>query len=204
MTKTILVIVLQGLVTLVSGGASGLGRATAARLVKAGGRVAIADLKGSDGAAVAKELGEERDVIFTPVDVREENDVMEALKKIKKEFGRLDNIVNCAGIGIAFKTYNFNKDRPHQIGDFQRVMDVRYSPLLPFIGSTSFALTPSAGSRRFGSPPLSLRASHFVLENQCWFHNCTLLVVSSLSTGATEGLQIDVHMKSIDRILCVR
>lgn len=54
--------------TLVTGGASGLGRATAERFLKQGSRVVLCDLPTSKGAEVAKELGES-DVIFCPTDV---------------------------------------------------------------------------------------------------------------------------------------
>ncbi len=50
-----------------------------------------------------------------------------ALDIVKDKFGRLDATVNCAGIGIAFKTYNFNKDLPHSLEDFQRVLMVTFS-----------------------------------------------------------------------------
>lgn len=36
-------------------------------------------------------------------------------------FGKLDAAVNCAGIGVAFKTYNFNKALPHKLEDFSKV-----------------------------------------------------------------------------------
>lgn len=49
---------------------------------------------------------------------------MNALSIAKDKFGRLDTAVNCAGIGVAFKTYNFKKDLPHSIEDFIRVLTV--------------------------------------------------------------------------------
>lgn len=55
------------LVCLVTGGASGLGRATAARLAKRGASVIIADLPSSDGEAVSKDMGS--NVMFHPTDV---------------------------------------------------------------------------------------------------------------------------------------
>lgn len=58
----------QGLVGLVTGGASGLGRATVQRLVKDGGRVVICDLPTSTGQQVASELGD--NALFMPTDVR--------------------------------------------------------------------------------------------------------------------------------------
>ncbi|VDM30156.1 unnamed protein product [Toxocara canis] len=58
---------LQGLVALITGGASGLGHATAEHLLKHGAKVAILDLPSSNGADVAKQLG--GDCIFTPANV---------------------------------------------------------------------------------------------------------------------------------------
>ena len=58
---------IQKAICLVTGGASGLGRATVQRLARHGARVVIADLPSSDGENVAKELGE--NCCFTPADV---------------------------------------------------------------------------------------------------------------------------------------
>lgn len=52
-------------------------------------------------------------------------DVGKAVDLAVSSFGRLDVAVNCAGIGIAVKTYNFNKDKPHPLDAFQNVLVVR-------------------------------------------------------------------------------
>ena len=44
---------------------------------------------------------------------------------LQGKFGRLDAVVNCAGIGVAFKVYNFNKDRAHSQEDFVKVVILR-------------------------------------------------------------------------------
>jgi NAD(P)-dependent dehydrogenase (short-subunit alcohol dehydrogenase family) len=87
---------IAGSVALVTGGASGLGRATAAELARAGASVVIADLPASDGEAVAKELGEQ--ARFAPADVTQEADVAAAVAAAG-ELGALRIVVNCAGIG---------------------------------------------------------------------------------------------------------
>jgi len=112
----------KGLVGLVTGGASGLGKATAERLVKEGSRVLICDLPTSAGQEVATELGD--NAVFVPTDVTSEKDVQTAVDAAKDKFGRLDVTVNCAGIGVAFRTYNFKKDRPHSLEDFTKVLMV--------------------------------------------------------------------------------
>ncbi|KAG8234973.1 hypothetical protein J437_LFUL013330, partial [Ladona fulva] len=113
---------LKGVVGLVTGGSSGLGRATVERLVKQGGKVVFCDLSGSSGETVAKALGP--DAVFVPADVTSEEDINNALNVTKEKFGRLDVAVNCAGIGVAFKTYNFNKNLPHKLEDFIKVLTV--------------------------------------------------------------------------------
>jgi 3-hydroxyacyl-CoA dehydrogenase / 3-hydroxy-2-methylbutyryl-CoA dehydrogenase len=107
---------------LVTGGASGLGRATVERFAKTGTKVVLCDLGSSKGEDVAKELG--ANVVFVPVDVVSEADVTQALNVAKEKFGRLDVAVNCAGIAVAFKTYNFNKKLPHKLEDFIKVLTV--------------------------------------------------------------------------------
>ena len=57
-----------------------------------------------------------------PVDVTRPEDVEEALSRTKDKFGRLDAAVNCAGIGVAFKTYNFNKKKAHKLEEFIQVL----------------------------------------------------------------------------------
>lgn len=107
---------------LVTGAASGLGRATAERFARNGAKVVMCDLGSSQGSSVAKELGD--NVLFVPVDVTSEKDVVTALETAKSKFGRLDVAVNCAGIGVAFKTYNFKKNLPHKLEDFTKVIMV--------------------------------------------------------------------------------
>ncbi|XP_011874498.1 PREDICTED: 3-hydroxyacyl-CoA dehydrogenase type-2 [Vollenhovia emeryi] len=114
---------LKGVVALVTGGASGLGRGTVERFIKQGAKVVIADLPVSKGKAVAAELGE-TNAVFAPMDVTSEADVQAALDLTKQKFGKLDVLVNAAGIAIAHKTYNSNKKIPHNLEDFSKVIQV--------------------------------------------------------------------------------
>lgn len=114
---------LKGSISLVTGGASGLGKATVERLIQQGGRVVLCDLPVSKGDEVAKSFSE-GNCTFVPVDITKEADVENALNITKEKFGKLNHVVNCAGVGVAFKTYNFNKKRPHSLEDFARVVQV--------------------------------------------------------------------------------
>ncbi len=94
---------LQGVVALVTGGASGLGEATVRAFVERGARVAILDRPSSKGAELAKELGEQR-ALFVPADVTSAQEVSEAIQATMAKFGALHINVNCAGVGTAMKT----------------------------------------------------------------------------------------------------
>uniref|UniRef100_T1J853 3-hydroxyacyl-CoA dehydrogenase type-2 n=1 Tax=Strigamia maritima TaxID=126957 RepID=T1J853_STRMM len=107
---------ISGLVALVSGGASGLGLATAKRLVEKGAKVTICDLKTSNGAELVKELGE--NAIFSPTDISKEDDIKRALDLTESTFKKLNVVVNCAGVVETYKLYNFNTGMPHRLQTF--------------------------------------------------------------------------------------
>lgn len=88
----------EGKVALVTGGASGLGRATTEELLRAGASVVIVDLPSSDGETVAKELGDKSR--FAGADVTSEQDVRAAVSTAVDSFGGLHVAVNCAGVGF--------------------------------------------------------------------------------------------------------
>uniref|UniRef100_V9LAI2 3-hydroxyacyl-CoA dehydrogenase type-2 n=1 Tax=Callorhinchus milii TaxID=7868 RepID=V9LAI2_CALMI len=112
----------KGLVAVVTGGASGLGRGTVERLVQLGANAVIMDLPGSQGSSLADSLGPR--CAFSPTDVTSELEVQAALSLARERFGRVDVAVNCAGVAVAAKTYNFKKDTAHSLEDFQRVINV--------------------------------------------------------------------------------
>lgn len=89
---------IAGKVALVTGGASGLGLATAGALIEAGASVLITDLPASNGETVAKELGDK--ARFSPADVTDEQQVRTAIKLAAQTFGGLHVVVNCAGVGF--------------------------------------------------------------------------------------------------------
>eukprot|EP00297_Palpitomonas_bilix_P025639 CAMPEP_0113880152 /NCGR_PEP_ID=MMETSP0780_2-20120614/7628_1 /TAXON_ID=652834 /ORGANISM="Palpitomonas bilix" /LENGTH=256 /DNA_ID=CAMNT_0000866799 /DNA_START=1030 /DNA_END=1800 /DNA_ORIENTATION=+ /assembly_acc=CAM_ASM_000599 len=112
---------LRGIVALVTGGASGLGRATVERIAEQGGKAVIVDLPSSAGEKLASDLGES--VIFSPTDVTNEEQVKAAIDAAASKFGDSLNVaVNCAGIGVAVRT--ISKRGPHSLEQFQRVLTV--------------------------------------------------------------------------------
>src|SRR2546425_5517656 len=104
----------------VTGGASGLGRATAERLVAAGATVALLDRPASPGAETAKAICQS--AIFTPADVTNADEVGAALPTAGDRLRRVHVLVHCAGIGTAMKT--FGKSGPAKLEEFTRVIQV--------------------------------------------------------------------------------
>src|SRR5690242_5005117 len=111
---------LSDIVAVVTGGASGLGLATAEAILAGGGRVALLDLERSTGVEVAKGLGDR--AIFTPADVCSEDDVNKALDKTIAAFGKLNAVINCAGIGTAMKTTG--KGGPFPLNLFAKTIEI--------------------------------------------------------------------------------
>jgi 3(or 17)beta-hydroxysteroid dehydrogenase len=87
---------LAGKVAFVTGGASGIGRAMAEMFVREGGRIVIADIDHAAGESLAVSLG--APAIFVPLDVTSEEQWVIALNRTVTAFGRLDGLVNNAGI----------------------------------------------------------------------------------------------------------
>jgi NAD(P)-dependent dehydrogenase (short-subunit alcohol dehydrogenase family) len=111
---------LEGRVALITGGASGLGLATAQALHAAGAAVVLVDLPDSDGAGAAERLGER--AAFVPTDVTEAEEVQAALDEAVDRFGGLHVAVSCAGIGPASRV--LSRSGPHDLGLFRKVVEV--------------------------------------------------------------------------------
>ncbi|MBM7333750.1 MAG: 3-hydroxyacyl-CoA dehydrogenase [Alcanivorax sp.] len=112
---------IQGKVAVITGGASGLGRATAEALVARGGRVMILDRDQEKGAETAAALGEA--AAFVQTDVTDEASVKAAIDATRDRFGALHLCVNCAGVGSAMKTVG-RDNQPHDLGVFNMVVQI--------------------------------------------------------------------------------
>ena len=110
---------IDGKVALVTGGASGLGRAVVEELASKGASVVICDLPSSDGKAVAEGLGDR--VVFAPTDVTSEADVETAVARAG-ELGGLHIAVSCAGIGTLGRV--LGRKGPHPLAQFATVITV--------------------------------------------------------------------------------
>jgi NAD(P)-dependent dehydrogenase (short-subunit alcohol dehydrogenase family) len=107
-------------VALITGGASGLGLATAEALHAAGASVVLVDLPEADGAGAAERLGER--AVFAPADVTEPEEVQAAIDEAVDRFGGLHVAVNCAGVGWASRV--LSRKGPHDLDLFRKVVEV--------------------------------------------------------------------------------
>ena len=108
----------KGLAAIVTGGASGLGGATASALAAKGAKVAIFDRNAELGEKKAKELGG----IFCNVDVGDAASAEAGVKAVVEKLGTPREVVNCAGIGRAGRT--ISKTGPMPLQDFEIVIKI--------------------------------------------------------------------------------
>ncbi len=111
---------IEGSVAVVTGGASGLGEATARKLVAAGGKAVLLDLNEERGNAIAAELGD--GVRFHKADVTSEDEVRAGFD-LAASLGPVRIAVSCAGIGPAARTLN-REGQPHDLGRFAKVITI--------------------------------------------------------------------------------
>ncbi len=111
---------IAGRTFLVTGGASGLGAATARRLAGAGGNVVVSDTNAEQGGELALELGARAS--FLQTDVTDESQVAKAIAAARGKFGALHGAVNCAGIAPAERL--LGKAGAHRLDSFRRAVEI--------------------------------------------------------------------------------
>ncbi|MDH4386059.1 MAG: SDR family NAD(P)-dependent oxidoreductase [Caulobacter sp.] len=114
----------SSIAAVVTGGASGLGAATARRLAADGVRVAIFDMNADLGEALATEIGG----VFCPVNVTDDAGVDAAFAKARAAHGQERILVNCAGVGGSVKTVSRDKQtgevKMYPLENFERILQV--------------------------------------------------------------------------------
>ena len=135
---------LLGNAFLITGGASGLGAASARMFAEAGGKVVIADLNEEAGQALAAELGG----AFVKCDVSREADATAAVAAATS-LGTLSGLVNCAGVAPAAKTVG--KEGPHPLDTFRRTVEINLIGTFNMLRLAAAAMsknTPNAQGER--------------------------------------------------------
>lgn len=130
---------LQDTAAIVTGGASGLGEATARFFAQSGAQVTILDRDGNRGPKLADEIGGH----YAPTDVTDEGSVSAAIDLAETRMGRITAAVNCAGIVCGIKTHG--RWGPHPLDDYRRTIDVNLTG--------SFNVARLAAARMAGNAP---------------------------------------------------
>ena len=112
---------ISGKTFIVTGGASGLGRATAEAILAAGGNAVLLDVNAETGAAAEQALGAK--ARFAQADVTSEEQVKAAVDLAVSAFGGLHGVVNAAGIGFATRTIS-RDGSPHDLDIYKKVIEI--------------------------------------------------------------------------------
>jgi NAD(P)-dependent dehydrogenase (short-subunit alcohol dehydrogenase family) len=137
----------NGITAIITGGASGLGGATAQRLAEHGANVVLLDRDAEKGQAHAKNIG--ANARFAEADVTSEESVQSAIDLARNEFGALHVLVNCAGVGMAMRT--ISKNGPHPLDIFETVIKINLIGMFNCIRLAADAMAtnePNAGEER--------------------------------------------------------
>lgn len=129
---------IAGVSALITGGASGLGAATARRLAADGAHITIVDLPGSPGSDVAAEIGGR----FAPADVTDPAEVAAAVESAGRA-GPLRIVVNCAGIAPPAKVLDREGD-PTPLADFERIVRINLVGTYNVVAQASAAIARTA------------------------------------------------------------
>ena len=111
---------IQGKVVVVTGGASGLGAATATHLVEQGAKVILVDMNQEQGQALQQQLGAQAE--FFQLDVTNEQAVEAFFAEVEKTYGQLNGLVNCAGVAPSAKV--LGRNGIHELAMFQKVLNI--------------------------------------------------------------------------------
>jgi 3-hydroxyacyl-CoA dehydrogenase / 3-hydroxy-2-methylbutyryl-CoA dehydrogenase len=131
----------------ITGGASGLGEATARNVLAAGGQVALLDMDREKGIKLAEELG--KAAVFFEADVALEEGMNRVVEKIKEAFGTFQVVINCAGIGGSVKIVG--KEGVMPLERFNRTLQVNLVGTFNVIRATAATLmanTPNEEGER--------------------------------------------------------
>jgi 3-hydroxyacyl-CoA dehydrogenase / 3-hydroxy-2-methylbutyryl-CoA dehydrogenase len=119
----------KDVVAVVTGGASGLGEASVRELVKKGARVVIVDIDTDKGETLAAAIG--ANAVFVKTDITSEADVRQAIQKAIDAFGKINVVINCAGIVNPGKL--IGRKGPLPLESFNKVLQLNLSGTLNVI-----------------------------------------------------------------------
>jgi NAD(P)-dependent dehydrogenase (short-subunit alcohol dehydrogenase family) len=133
----------QTIAAIVTGGASGLGEATARMLAAQGAKVALFDMNAERGETVAREIGG----LFCKVDVTDEGSIDAGLAAARAKHGQERILVNCAGIAPGMRTVSKKRDTgafvAHDLGIFAKALAVNLGGTFNMIAKCAVGMAAS-------------------------------------------------------------
>jgi NAD(P)-dependent dehydrogenase (short-subunit alcohol dehydrogenase family) len=176
---------LKGKVALVTGGASGIGRATAELLARDGARVVACDVNADAGAEVVAALGGE--ARFVAADVTDGSAIGAAVAKAVEAFGRLDLAANCAGVGGGHAaTHEYPE------ADFDRIVAINLrGTWLSMCAEIAAMLGGGGGAIVNVSSTLGLRGSPFAAPYSASKHAVLGLTRTAALEYAQQGIRVN-------------
>jgi NAD(P)-dependent dehydrogenase (short-subunit alcohol dehydrogenase family) len=126
----------KGKCAIVTGGASGLGKATVLRFVDQGAKVVIVDMNGDAGQALADDHADS--AVFAQCDVTITDQVTAAVQLAVERFGQVNMLVNCAGVGAAERT--IGRRAPHDFDLFKWVVGVNLFGTFDMVRQAAFEM----------------------------------------------------------------
>lgn len=127
---------IEGKTAIITGGASGLGEACVHRLAGAGAQVVVLDLNEERGHALAAQIGDQ--AAFVKTDICSSEDIAKSLDYTIDRFGRLDIVINCAGISSGMKTAS--RKGPHDLDYFRKVIDINLVGVFDVMRQAAFRM----------------------------------------------------------------
>ncbi len=125
---------------IVTGGAQGIGKAIARRLLREGVSVLLADVDAGAGRETAREFAELGRVAFLRADASKERDAVRAVRAAQRRFGRLDYLVNNAGIGV------WKPIEEATLADWERIIGVNLTSVFLWTKHAAPALRAARGA----------------------------------------------------------
>jgi len=152
----------NGKCALVTGGASGLGEATVRRLIDHGAKAVIVDLNEENGQALADEYPEA--AAFAQCNVTVAEEVEGAVESAVSRFGRIDILINCAGMGAAERTVG--RESPHDLKRFKNTVAVNLFGTFDMIRQAAFRMAKNEPDEDGGRGVIVMTGSVAAFDGQ--------------------------------------